>query len=172
MRKFLVTTFAVLTTLAVPAYAAIDIYAVDLQSSNEVNPPVPVNPLAWGAGSVLIDNVANTVTWQFLAFNTPSIVGAHIHKGAAGTNGSIIIDFKGALSGGPVVDAGTKQINPGNAIDFYVNIHTDANRAGAIRGQLMYTKTVNPPIPEPATYAMFALGLAALGLVARRRARR
>ena len=47
----------------------------------------------------------------------------------------------------------------------YVNVHTDVNRAGAVRGQLIEVSAV----PEPATYAMLLAGIAALGFVARRR---
>lgn len=49
----------------------------------------------------------------------------------------------------------------------YVNVHTSANPAGAVRGQLIQVSAV----PEPSTYAMFLAGVAALGLLARRRAR-
>lgn len=49
----------------------------------------------------------------------------------------------------------------------YVNVHTSANTAGAVRGQLIQVSAV----PEPSTYAMFLAGVAALGLLARRRAR-
>ena len=47
----------------------------------------------------------------------------------------------------------------------YVNVHTAANPAGAIRGQLLQVAVV----PEPATYGMMVLGLLGLGWVARRR---
>jgi hypothetical protein len=49
----------------------------------------------------------------------------------------------------------------------YVNVHTALNPGGAVRGQLIQVSAV----PEPSTYAMLLLGVAALGFVARRRQR-
>jgi hypothetical protein len=49
----------------------------------------------------------------------------------------------------------------------YVNVHTTDNPGGAVRGQLFQVSVV----PEPSTYAMLLAGVAALGLLARRRQR-
>jgi hypothetical protein len=49
----------------------------------------------------------------------------------------------------------------------YVNVHTALKPSGAVRGQLIQVSAV----PEPSTYAMLLLGVAALGFVARRRQR-
>lgn len=50
----------------------------------------------------------------------------------------------------------------------YVNVHTAANPAGAVRGQLMQVAVV----PEPSIYAMLLGGLGLIGFVAKRRGRR
>ena len=71
-------------------------------------------------------------------------VAAHIHRGAAGTNGPIVIDLKPTFKGTsprvstkcvPARAATVASIrrNPGN---FYANVHTSKNPAGAARRQL------------------------------------
>jgi len=75
-------------------------------------------------------------------------VAAHIHRGAAGTNGPIVVDLKATskstwkgtsprvaqkcVSAAAATVASIRR-NPGN---FYANVHTSKNPAGAARGQL------------------------------------
>lgn len=154
------------------ASANIDIYSVALYGANECagNPPVcgVGDPDGWGAGTVMIDHDTAAVSWQLLAFDIVfPLSGAHIHAAPAGSNGPVIIDLLGLLSG-LVVDSDALSITPSNAGDFYVNLHNADHPGGAIRGQLVYERTVTP-IPEPGTTAMLLGGLAVLGWIARRR---
>lgn len=105
---------------------------------------------------------------------------AHIHRGALGVSGGIIVDF-GPKSGWveqnggiALVVSGINLFDDGSPIggyiagdedlllagDTYINIHTLDYLGGEIRGQLI-------PIPEPATIALLGAGLVA----ARRRGR-
>lgn len=156
------------------ANAAIDIYAAELLGANECGgSPLVCGSIGdrdgYGGATVMINNLNNTVTWSILALNIDlPLTGAHIHSAAAGSNGPVIIDFA-ATTLGSVVDADAASINPGNAGNFYVNLHNAIHPGGAIRGQLMFVKTVNPPVPEPETYALLLGGLGAIGFLARRR---
>ncbi len=106
-----------------------------------------------------------------MALNIDTPTGAHIHAGAAGTNGPVIVNFNGMLTGMNLMDTDLGSINPGNAGNFYVNLHNGAFPGGAIRGQLQYIGTVTAPIPEPETYALMLAGLGLVGFMAKRRAR-
>lgn len=71
-------------------------------------------------------------------------VAAHIHKGAAGTNGGIVIDLKPTFKGtSPRVSqkcvtakASVVSAIKRNPAGYYANVHTSKNPAGAARGQL------------------------------------
>ncbi|MDP1533648.1 MAG: CHRD domain-containing protein [Rubrivivax sp.] len=121
--------------------------------------------------------------------------GAHIHGAASLTeNGPVRIDLllapfsslnSGAilLVGGNTVAAAAIPATPASgsnigygAMSFlqmlqtglaYVNVHTTADGAGAVRGQLVQVAAV---VPEPSTYLLLLAGLGVVGMVARRRA--
>jgi hypothetical protein len=118
------------------------------------------------------------------------VIGLHIHSAPAGSTGPIVFGQLGSsLLGGAlnpaltddaddlVIDAATGTVsgvweatdNPAltaamvdllNGQGLYFNVHTNAFRGGAIRGQIV-------PVPDPATAA--GLAAAACGLSARRR---
>lgn len=167
MRKALLAVAAAAALSAVSANAAIDTYYAALYGANEF--PGPGDPDGFGAASVSIDNVANTVSWSIMALNIDlPLTGAHIHQAPAGASGPVKVDFNAELTGSNVFDADSALITPGTASGFYVNLHNARYPAGIIRGELQYVGTVSVPVPEPETYALMLAGLGAVGFMARR----
>lgn len=71
---------------------------------------------------------------------------AHIHVGAAGENGGVVLDFQAAFSGG--MASGAVAVDPdlmrrvlADPAGYYVNVHNADFPAGAVRGQLRATET-------------------------------
>jgi hypothetical protein len=108
---------------------------VDLSAAQEV--PPNASP-ATGRATVTLDRSTRMLTWS-VAYNglTGPATAAHIHNGAAGTNGPVVVPF--AVTPSPITgsttltDAQVQQLAAGT---WYVNIHTAANPGGEIRGQL------------------------------------
>ena len=108
---------------------------VTLNGSQEV-PPVQTS--ATGAGTITVNDdkpVSGSVT-------TKGVKGtmAHIHEAAPGQNGGVAIpltkkgDNEWAVpDGAKLNDEQYKAFKAGN---LYVNVHSDANKGGEIRGQL------------------------------------
>jgi hypothetical protein len=129
-------------------------YAADLRGANEV-PPVTTN--AFGSAFVTVDPVNNTITWEV---NTSGIVSptlAHIHRGAAGVPGPVVIDF--ATSPAQIPNGrttGTRSIATLSEADrinlvnapggFYVNVHSSAVQSGELRGQLVPANDYYVPV--------------------------
>jgi hypothetical protein len=97
-----------------------------------------VKTSASGGGTITINDdksVSGSVT-------TTGVAGtmAHIHNGAAGKNGPVIIPLTKSGDGTWSVPAGAKltdaQYAAFKAGDLYVNVHSAANKGGEIRGQL------------------------------------
>ena len=114
-----------------------------------------VNTGAHGKAVITIDPDSGEVTWVIDVFNFPTgLTASHIHVGAAGTAGPVIIDFAPTTSASRArsgsrarrrsfiarpaegirsMEEAMVAIAAGNA---YVNVHSQANPGGEIRGQL------------------------------------
>jgi CHRD domain len=111
-----------------------------MQGGNEV--PGPGDPDAFGVAFVRFDGTQTcfTLTWH----NLDAPTRAHIHQGARGVAGPIVLPFFEGAVPAPIASAhgcvtgGADLINDIRAHpdQFYVNIHTAALPAGAMRGQL------------------------------------
>lgn len=104
---------------------------------------VPANDSnGFGIAVILVqpaqDQVCYLVTQHKL---TSAVTAAHIHSGAKGTNGPVVVPFIAPVDGKSkscvtVADALATDLaqNPRN---YYVNVHTTNFPAGEIRGQLV-----------------------------------
>ena len=119
--------------LAAGSAVAADV-KVALSGDQEV-PPVKAEGKGSGTITVADDGaVSGSVT-------TTGVKGtmAHIHQGAAGTNGPVIVPFTKdgdtykAPAGAKLTPDQMKEFKAGN---LYFNVHTDANKGGEVRGQL------------------------------------
>jgi hypothetical protein len=125
-------------TVSFAAYSGIA-FADQVKVTLSGNQEVPaVTTSASGSGTITINadkTVGGSVT-------TAGVAGtmAHIHNGAAGANGPVIIPLTKNGDNGWSVPAGAKlsdaQFADYKAGNLYVNVHSAANKGGEIRGQL------------------------------------
>src|SRR2546422_11443220 len=133
-------------------------FHIDLTGSQQV---WPVTTDAFGMATVrLIDN-GTAISFRVIVCDIINVTASHIHVGAAGKNGPVIIPFiHGVLFSSPdgcqTLAEGTRTAADLNtqasplitswndfvkallAGNTYVNVHTTANTNGEIRGQLVH----------------------------------
>ena len=133
-RRFVAASLLLTGIFALSAQAAM---AAPLMLSGDQEVP-PVTTAATGTGSIAVasdGSVTGLVT-------TLGLMGtaAHIHVGAAGVNGPVIIPLTKATDSVWSVPPGAKltadQLQAYRAGGLYVNVHTEANKGGEIRTQL------------------------------------
>jgi hypothetical protein len=141
MKTSITTMFAagVLAGNLVMASAAVAdtvIFKTELKASNEVPPN---NSKATGLAEASFDTVTKnfSATVTFSGLSGPAI-GAHLHgPGEPGKNAGIVLPFNFVLSpiklSATLTDTQAADLIAGK---WYVNIHTQLNPGGEIRGQL------------------------------------
>jgi len=154
-KTLLFAAFTAATLAAAPASAQTFTLTATLLGSNET--PAPgLNTGAFGNATVTVDMGARTVAWVVDVFNLPSgVTAGHIHVGAPGTPGPTVVNFTVPTSAsndfrisGSMKDT-EFTLRPDQGIrsaddmfqailggNSYVNIHTQVNAGGEIRGQL------------------------------------
>jgi len=137
------------------------VFTADLKTSNEVPAIANAEASCSGKGTFTLTttkDASGTITAANALFETditgcpagtPINIG-HIHKAAAGTNGSVVIN-SGLAAGELTLTAGAGKISKtqptvdaalaadviANPANYYMNWHSTLNPGGVIRGQLV-----------------------------------
>jgi hypothetical protein len=121
------------------AHAAVTAYKANLSGAAEVP---PVTGAATGTAQVSVDTATKMATWRvdYSGLSGPA-TAAHIHCGAAaGANAGVAVALgTGPTAASPIQGSGAMtdaQLADLTAGKCYVNVHTDANKGGEVRGQL------------------------------------
>lgn len=130
-------------------------FIADLKGNAEV-PPTNINSI--GNATFKLSNDQKEIQYSLNVMNLQGITEAHIHKGPEGVNGPVMVtlykspspssasnkslaidgsitgaQLEGSLAGKPL----TELLSLMNNSSTYVNVHTEQNPMGAIRGQIM-----------------------------------
>jgi len=105
----------------------------------------PGDPDGEGFASVVFDD--GTAHFYFKVVNAVEPSAAHIHRGNATENGSVVVDPSASFSGGVAVSSVAVDDDLEREIlasphKYYFNVHNSEFTAGAVRGQLRATETV------------------------------
>jgi hypothetical protein len=152
-------------------------FTVPLSPANEVPAIGNAEAVATGTATIVLRITRNsggtptaaTADFQINVAGFPAgsaITMAHIHPGAAGSTGAILVDTglaAGQLAltnGGGSISRNTIAVVPdvaaaivANAAGYYFNVHSTMNPDGVLRGQLAGGGAiVDPGVPEPVPY--------------------
>jgi hypothetical protein len=115
--------------------------AAEIKFKAELAPAPGVSSSGKGTATASLETNTKTLTWtvDYSGLSGPA-TAAHIHGPAdPGANAGIVVPFSGNLASpikgsATLTDAQIAQLEAGK---WYVNIHTEANKPGEIRGQLV-----------------------------------
>jgi hypothetical protein len=131
-------TLILLAALLLPIVAAGQTYTAALSGANEVGSAGDPD----GAGLAIVAINGTQISYTILVSAIDAPTAAHIHRGAAGVNGDVVVNFNPSFVAGSAfgtVNATQAIIDEiaANPAGFYVNVHNGPFPNGAVRGQLM-----------------------------------
>lgn len=166
--------------LLIPIYANATIVTLASTLTPEAEIPPAIAPGASGSAAMVLDTDTNQFSWviEFEELTGPA-TAAHFHIGAVDEAGDVVLNLdtdpgvifsgvgqtSGIFSGGNTLSS--TDIDDILAGLWYINIHTDANPPGELRGQVL--GGTFSPVPLPGAIWMFLPVLGLLSISARRR---
>jgi hypothetical protein len=114
--------------------------AFDVALTGEAESPAG-DPVGTGQATFHLRKGQGQVCYQLSTTNLPAAVAAHIHRGATGVAGPVVVPLTTPAANGKSSGCATATRSVVNAIlgapgSYYANVHTQEFAAGAIRGQL------------------------------------
>ena len=140
MRRFRLALLVAVASVGLVAVGAPSASAgmkfANLTGAQEV--PGPGDPDGSAAAMINLRVAAGQVCVAQRHTGIDAPTAMHIHSGAAGVSGPIVVDLTPTLTGTACVNSSVAQVRQidRNPASFYLNIHTGAFSNGAIRGQL------------------------------------
>ncbi len=112
----------------------------DIQLSGAAEVP-PVATSASGQAAALLINKFAFVIGQFQGLQGEFLPPAHVHKGAAGQNGSVVFELDTSSDGRDGLFIGYSRLSRDDANLFkkgelYINVHSSFSKTGELRGQI------------------------------------
>jgi CHRD domain len=102
--------------------------------------PGPGDPDGSGSVVITVNHGLAQVCWELSVTGIAPATAAHVHVGAAGVAGPVVVPLTpptgGSSSGCASVDPELAKAILKNPAAYYVNVHNAEYPAGAIRGQL------------------------------------
>lgn len=142
MRRVSVTLAATAVVLALGAAMPVSAYAADggrtfvVEMTGGAERPGPGDPDGSGLAQITINPGQGSVCWSISYQNLDTVVAAHIHRAPSTEPGAVVIGFSPVSGGCTTADRALLREIFVDPSGFYVNVHTEAFRPGAIRGQL------------------------------------
>jgi hypothetical protein len=126
------------------------VFNVQVNPANEVPPVTDAESSGRATATITVHSDSNTVDFNVSMTGFPAgtvITNAHIHPGAAGTNGSVLVPVGAAfpitLANGSGTFTNTASTTAENVSaikaapqNFYFNLHSSKHPGGVARGQL------------------------------------
>ncbi len=135
-KALILTTVAALAFAPVAAAAETVVLTASLSGANEVGGGAPDGN---GAFRVEINTETGDFCYTLYGEKISAPTMAHVHTGAAGTNGAPVITMDVTGKGSDMcIAVEPEKLKPivANPAGYYVNIHTADFPGGAVRGQL------------------------------------
>lgn len=152
MRGLMMCAGAALTLAGCAGGAEMSRQVLNVSMTGIQEVPGPGDADGNGTAQIRVTPRDGQVCWDLYARGIDPATAAHIHRGAAGTAGPPVVtlttpDATGRSQGCAAVPQGLARDIAMRGHEFYVNVHTAAHPAGAIRGQLRGSRPMRAPRP-------------------------